>query len=280
VILFPDNQGAIPDSNRVIQGLWCGTPLSNLERLCMKSFMANGHKFHLYAYDELQGIPEGVVVLDANEIVPHERMKEFRWFAGFSDFFRYTLLLKGGWYVDMDVVCFRPLDFTSEYVFAASSCMDHEHDYRLLPHSSRFAYQDSTFVGDAFLKAPANSTLMNYCRDLVDETIRKGASDVPYDGFGPRLFKKAIIKFGLEQYVLAPIVFDPITLIPGGTATVPWEIDHVVRPGVLWDLRDSYVAHFSGSRWKHGPHSAGLMPDDKHPDDCLYEQLKKKYGLV
>ena len=99
-------------SNHVIQGLWFGESLTNLERLCMKSFMDNGHEFHLYVYDELQDIPQGVIVKDANEIVPRTRIKEFRWFAGFSDFFRYMLLAKkGGWYVDMDVICLRPLDF-------------------------------------------------------------------------------------------------------------------------------------------------------------------------
>src|SRR5208337_137257 len=273
-ILFPEIKGLIPSSNLVIQGLWFGEPLSTLERLCMKSFMANGHEFHLYTYEALQDVPQGVVVKDANEIVPQTRIKEFRWFAGFSDFFRYSMLWKGGWYVDMDVVCLRPLNFESEYTFASSCCMDHMHDYSPLPLLDRYVYKDDHFVGDAFIKVPAKSALMAYCCQIVEEDTRKGTDAIPYDGLGPRLFKKAVIKFGLEKNIQVPIVFDPVT---------PDLVSSVLDPTVSWDLRQSYVAHFSGSRWEHGSQagtigSAGLMPNDRHPNGCLYEQLKNRYG--
>lgn len=275
-IFFPEDRGAIPSSNRVIQGLWFGEPLSDLERLCMKSFMANGHEFHLYAYDELQDVPKGVVVKDANHIVSRETIKEFRWFAGFSDYFRYSLLLRGGWYVDMDVVCLRPLDFSSEYVFASSCCMDHVHDYTPLPLSDRYVYKENHFVGDAFLKAPANSALMIYCCKIIEEDTKKGEKDAEYDRLGPRLFKKAMMKFGLEKYVQVPIIFDPVV--------------HTMVPDVLdqtasWDLKDSYVVHLSGSRWEHGSHagsigSCGLLPNATYSHGCLYEKLKKKYEVT
>ena len=274
-IEFPEVKGSIPSSNLVIQGLWFGEPLSDLERLCMKSFMANGHEFHLYTYEELQGVPQGVVIKDANEIVSRDRIKEFRWFAGFSDFFRYSLLLKrGGWYVDMDVICLRPLDFESEYVFAASSCMDFEHNYSPLSFTDRQVYKSGHFVGDAFIKAPAGSDLMQHCCSLIEGDASKGAHDTPYDALGPRLFKKAVIKFGLEKYIQVPMVFDPIS---------PDLTPSVLDPEASWDLSSSYVAHLSGSRWEHGSNpgtigSAGLMPNGKHPKGCLYEKMKAKYG--
>jgi len=278
VVLLPEDKGLIASSsNRVIQGMWFGESLSTLETLCMKSFMANGHEFHLYAYEELRGIPQGVVLKDANEIISKDRIKEFRWFAGFSDFFRYSMLaLRGGWYVDMDVICLRPFDFPSEYVFAASGCMDYTHGYAQLPLSDKHVYKDSHFVGDAFIKAPKGSALMCYCHQLVDEDTLKGTNDMPYDGLGPRLFKKAVIKFGLEKHVQVPNVFDPVD------HTV---IHQVIDPTVSWDLRASHAAHLSGSRWEHGSNfgtigSVGLMPNDRHPDACLYEKLKKKYGVL
>src|SRR5206468_3047474 len=40
--------------------------------------------------------------------------------AAFSDLFRYRLLLdQGGWWVDADVFCLKPFDFTAPYVFGA-----------------------------------------------------------------------------------------------------------------------------------------------------------------
>lgn len=277
VVLLPEDKSPITSSNRVIQGMWFGESLSTLEILCMKSFMSNGHEFHLYVYEELHGIPQGVVVKDANKIIPKDQIKEFRWFAGFSDFFRYSMLAQnGGWYVDMDVICLRPFDFTYEYVFAASGCKDHTYGYSQLPLADKYVYKDSHFVGDAFIKAPKGSALLCYCHQLVEEDTQKGAHDMPYDGLGPRLFKRAIIKFGLEKYIQVPNVFDPVD------HTV---IHRVVDPTSSWDLRESHAAHFSGSRWQHGSkpgtiRSTGLMPNDRHPDACLYEKLKKRYGVI
>ena len=40
--------------------------------------------------------------------------------SGFSNFFRYKLLLeRGGWWVDADMVCLRPFAFDKEHVFAS-----------------------------------------------------------------------------------------------------------------------------------------------------------------
>ena len=55
--------------NNIIQSLWIGTELSKLERLSIKSFLDNGHEYHLYLYDTVKNIPEGAVVKDANEIL-------------------------------------------------------------------------------------------------------------------------------------------------------------------------------------------------------------------
>ena len=57
----------------VIQSLWIGTKLSNLEKLSIKSFIDNGHTYHLYTYAEVKNIPEGVIVKDGNEILPKNR---------------------------------------------------------------------------------------------------------------------------------------------------------------------------------------------------------------
>lgn len=91
--------------------------------------MNNGHTFHLWVYRDLNHtFDEGVVVKDANEILPEEAIFQYEnestsgWgkgsVAGFSDIFRYKLLYeRGGWWVDMDVTCLREFDFPSPYVF-------------------------------------------------------------------------------------------------------------------------------------------------------------------
>jgi hypothetical protein len=107
----------------VIQSLWVGGRLSAMERLCISSFLRNGHPFHLYVYQETAGIPPGTVVLDGNAILPASRIftyREHKTYAGFANFFRYKLLLEsGGWFVDADLVCVKPFDFAEDYVFSS-----------------------------------------------------------------------------------------------------------------------------------------------------------------
>src|SRR5215472_15544124 len=107
----------------IVQSLWIGDRLSVMEHLCISSFLRNGHSFHLYAYQDIAGIPPGTVVRDGNEILPASRIftyREHQTYAGFANFFRYKLLLEnGGWFVDADTVCIRPFEFEDDYVFSS-----------------------------------------------------------------------------------------------------------------------------------------------------------------
>ena len=118
-------------ANRIVHGLWIG-PLSRLERLTLCSFLAKGHEFHLWRYEDApDALPRGVVVRDANEILTREKVFRKRVadgelrlgegsYATFADLFRTKLLHElGGIWVDMDVLCLRPFDFEQPYVFRA-----------------------------------------------------------------------------------------------------------------------------------------------------------------
>jgi len=125
-----DGSRALSQDNRIVHGLWIGDRLSRLELLTIHSFLRHGHEYHLWLYDELQNpLPAQVVIEDANEIIPRDRVirrKDTDPEAGvgrgsyglFSDLFRYKLLYeRGGYWADMDVTCLRPFDFPDEYVF-------------------------------------------------------------------------------------------------------------------------------------------------------------------
>src|SRR5712692_1793699 len=109
--------------NRVIQGLWIGSRLSAMEELSIRSFMAHGHEYHLYTYGQVENVPEGTVLRNANEIISFEKLFKYRdydSYSGFSNHFRYKLLLQnGGWWADLDLICLRPFDFKAEYVFSS-----------------------------------------------------------------------------------------------------------------------------------------------------------------
>ena len=90
---------------------WARGRLSQLEQVCMTSFVRQGYDPQLWTYDGVDNAPAGVRVCDAREILPESALFLNRRgsYAGFSDLFRYTVLhARGGLYSDTDVVALQP----------------------------------------------------------------------------------------------------------------------------------------------------------------------------
>src|SRR3954451_15656251 len=134
-----------------IQGLWVRGSLPPIQELSIRSFLSNGHDYHLYSYDEIPNLPPGARLLPATLILPEEKIFRMQGGSGFrnnlapfADVFRYKLLLeRGGWWVDLDFVCLRPFDFAAEWVFASERARDGSHVKAI-----------------SIIKAPAGSLLM------------------------------------------------------------------------------------------------------------------------
>lgn len=125
-------QEALLEENRIVHGLWIGNKLSLLEQLTIKLLQSHGHEFHLWSYDSIEGVPEGTVLEDAEEILP--RSSIFAYFghpnpyipnggigslSHWSDQFQIALLYKrGGIYIQLDVAVLEPLNFTKPFAFA------------------------------------------------------------------------------------------------------------------------------------------------------------------
>lgn len=177
--------------NRIVNGLWIGTALSNLELLTLRSFTHHGHEFHLWTYNKLvTEIPEGVSIMDANEIIPEAevfRYKNSNQFghgkgsvAGFSDVFRYKLLFeKGGWWVDMDVTCLKSFTTEKPYYFRA------HHELKV--------------VGNV-MKCPKHSQLMKQCYEIAKASV----NDENQDWHLPiQILNDQIKRFNLEEYIVS-----------------------------------------------------------------------------
>lgn len=90
---------------------WHGGPLSQLETLCMASFVAQGYNLTLWTYSAIPNVPTGVKLADADQILPKSALFLNRHgsYASFSDWFRYAVLSRiGGLYADTDVVALLP----------------------------------------------------------------------------------------------------------------------------------------------------------------------------
>lgn len=231
-----------------VQALWIGPELSVMERLSAASFLANGHEYHLYVYDDVKYVPEGASVRDANEILPASMIfqyKHLKSYAGFANFFRYKLLLeKGGWWADSDIVCLQPFSFREEHVFASER------------------NEGVEVATSGVIKAPPGSEAMAYAW----QTCRaKDPGQLMWGETGPRLVAEAIRRFSLEQYLQPPHVFCPLGYL---------EWAGVLDPGAGLAFGPSTRAvHLWNEMWRR----EGRDKNGRYHPDCLYEQLKRKY---
>jgi hypothetical protein len=175
--------------NKIINALWIGNRLSQVEMLTINSFLKNGHSFVLWAYEPLDNnLPEGVIIKDASEIIPKEQVFCYKnsnqfghgkgSYAGFSDLFRYKLLYEhGGWWVDMDVTCLKPFNFDEPYVFRV------HHDFPV--------------VGN-IMKCPKGSDLMKRCYEQGIASIDEHNKDwhLPI-----QILNDNISELGLSNYI-------------------------------------------------------------------------------
>ena len=110
-----------------------GRQLSQLERLAVLSFIAHGHSYRLFSYHRPDNLPAGAVWENADTVVANNRGMNANWF-------RWAFLSRmGGMWVDIDIVCLRPIAFEKEWV-----CV----------------FDSINRVSTSFIKAPRHHPLM------------------------------------------------------------------------------------------------------------------------
>lgn len=255
-------------SNRVVHGLWIGNRLSKLEQLTIHSFLRHGHEFHLWLYDDLETpLPKEVILEDAGEIISREqifRKKETDPETGvgrgsvgapFSDLFRYKLLHeKGGYWVDMDVTCLRPLNFPGDYFFR--------------PHRVGV-------VGN-IMKCPPQSRLMKM---TYEQVLREADEKSPWL-MPNRVLSRNIRKLKLERFIL-----------PGVCNEDKWE--KIILPFIEREepIPEKWHAiHWINEMWRtlamdggkyRGVQCVEKIPNkDSVPAGSTLGRLYEQYGLV
>lgn len=256
-----------------IQTLWVGDTFSQIERLSLSSFVKCGHTVHLYTYGPIKNVPAGVKILDANEILPQKSivkyefgfkqqlkwylsmLKNFRVFSQhrnvgiqfFANTFRYKMLyLKGGWWVDTDIVCLKKFNFDEEYVFAE------EHN----------KVEGIITVNNGVIKVPPKSELM---RRLYEESAKISVAEggkVKWGTTGPLLLTKLVKELKLESFNKKPEVFNPIPWFKG---------EEIVKADTV--VPESYSIHLWNEFWRF----SGLDKNASYPPTSIVEQLKKRY---
>jgi hypothetical protein len=263
-------------TNQVIQGLWIGPRLSVLEQLSIRYFLAHGHDYHLYVYDDVEGVPPGTTLKDGKAIVDPSRIFTYQQgfgrhsYAGFSNLFRYELLLqRGGWWVDSDVVCLHTLDTPREQVFASSN----EINYGLAANC-------------CVMKTTAGSRL---AQRLVEEFNRFDTNTLLFGQSGPLLLQRIIREEHLEADIAAPEEYCPVGWRDVGRIVyrrrslalkqVLRDIKRRVRSLYRPDLRIGTITRATRTLhlWNEVWRSSGIDKNQMYAQSCLYEQLKRRY---
>jgi len=226
-----------------------------MEQLSIRSFLKNGHEYHLYVFEDVENVPDGVILKDAGEILPADRIFKYKQngsVSAFSNLFRYKLLLeRGGYWADTDVICLKPFNFHSEYVFAEEELTE-----------------DSKQVSSNIIKVPAGCEIMKFC---FENSEAKDRDALQWGEIGPGLVTVAVSKFGLNRYVHPYTIFNPINW---------WHRDDFIREDirtqirVRWKLRNRpYSLHLWHEMWRRD----GKDKNQTFAKRSLFERLKKKY---
>ena len=227
-----------------VQGLWVGK-LTDMEKLCMRSFLHHGFKYDLYTYAPIWDVPAGVNVLDANAIIPREqafltaRVLGGKTWAGFSDIFRYKMLMmKGGWWIDSDFVCLKPFDFDSDYIFTGTG----------------------TSISPGFVKVPQNDPMIKW---VYEQAAPIYGPDMQWGSISG-LIEVGVRKFDLYNYKINPDWFFPVGMA------------ELTAKGFKSNKVDeAYAVHMWNEIWR----DSSMDKDAKYDPTCLYEKWMKRYGV-
>jgi hypothetical protein len=237
-------------SNNVCS-LWIGNLLTDLEKLCINSFLHHGYKFNLYSYENILNIPTGTNLIDANKIIDKSNVFSYKTeigkgsFSAFSNLFRYKVLYElGGVWTDMDVVCLSRFDDIKEIAIASEKKFD-----------------GSQKPTSCFLKFPAKSDFLEFC---INECVGKNLEILKWGEIGPDLVEKSVKRFSLDNFVLDHSFACPIQ---HWNSQLFFEDFDFVFP------KKTCLLHLWNEIWRR----RGYQKNFKYKKNCLYEILKDKY---
>lgn len=152
-----------------------------LAHLSLKSMVLSNHDVILYTYSHLGNVPEGVTVLDANEIINGSKVfidaGGHKTYAGFSDLFRYTRLYNyGGTWLDLDVLLIGNINEKyDDDIFICS-----EPTFRFYMHPNCGA-----------IRFPKGDSLVEH---MLNYSIETG-NEFSFGQIGPRLITESLKEF-------------------------------------------------------------------------------------
>ena len=249
--------------SKIIQSLWIGPELSNLERLSIKSFIDNGHTYHLYVYNKVKNVPKRAIIMDANKIINKREIFTYRngSYAAFANLFRFIMLYKkGGYWVDTDIICIKPFDIKTDIVIATEPNKEY----------------NENVITSFFIKLPKHSNIAlqgikiqnSFKNKILDGTILWAA--------GHKTVKILVKKYNLDKYIKKWDTFCSCSFKHMRSMLSP---NYKPNNNIITKLQDApnnmICIHFWNEVWRRNR----INKNDIFEPESLYEILKKKHNI-
>jgi hypothetical protein len=212
-----ESPAGAPNAERAqLASLWIGERLSPLEQASALSFLEQGHELTLYVTSEVDGVPPGVKIRDASEVLNTQSIVRHRKTGSpalHSDLFRFALLGSTDcMWVDLDIICLSPLSFASDFVFGLETPDEVNGAILKLPRSSR-ALQDLLEYDEQTVGYPAHLSRSRKAKYFIKSWGRGlHISEWPWGSIGPRGLTHHLKRHDEFSHALPIEAFYPIPL--------------------------------------------------------------------
>ncbi len=165
--------------------LWVGESLSKIQEISLSSFLYHGHEVSMFVYNKKLKVPDGVIKLDANEIVSESEIFMVKnTYAAFSDVFRYQMINKTGMpWVDADTIC-----VSGDWNFK----------------NNIYAGYERKIVVGGVLSLPQEHPALKY---MIKKSSEFNKEKINWTEVGPALVNETFRKFKLMRHVYSEETF-------------------------------------------------------------------------
>ncbi len=261
-----------------IGSLWVGAELSWLEQLCLKSFLDHGHKVVLFTYGAVKGVPDGVQIAHANEILPSDRIITHAKTgspAYHADMFRLHMLKETDFvWADTDAFCCRPWKRTDNHFHGWIS------DDKPLVNNGVLGLPRDSMTLAAMLEFTSDEYPIPPWYDAEHQANLRAAKErgqgthvslLPWGVWGPNAITWFLKETGEIVHSLAPHMLYPIPFKNAGFPLNPARSDRVRK--LLRE--DTLSIHFWGRRFRN----IAAKYDGVPAEGSLMRELLERHGI-
>jgi len=252
----------------VVQSLWVGNTLSEMEIYSINSFLRLGYDFHLYTYEPVKNVPKGTTIINGSKILSKKKIFKLKeTYLPFADIFRYKMLYEnGGYWTDLDMIAVKRFDKVFKdkpFIFSSERTIQ----------KGAYRRNEKHIPNIGILKAPPKSAFYKELFEICMKYQEKGANKDKLKYM--KVMRKMIDKYGYHKYVHSPADFCHLDWWYAKDAFMPltkYKDKYGVKSKSIASMfRRPYTVHF----WRDLiTKKYGLDLNGTYDNDSLWEKMK------